>query len=124
MNTMRVQFGVQEDARRAVLDVLAGVKALNERERARLASGLVVALREAGCLASSVEQHYDATQAAGLISRCTKYVGHQARDGFFGPVLRDDKGWLIPASGLQRWLDARLFSDSTISSLKEEDQAA
>lgn len=116
MTPVRVQFGVQEDARRAVLDVLAGerhAKLLNDRQRSQLAHELVAALREAGCLASAVEQHYDATQTAQLISRCSKFVGLEAKAGRFGPVMRDDKGWLIPASGIQRWLDARTFQVRT-----------
>jgi hypothetical protein len=112
MTAVRVQFGVQEDARRVVADVLASVPALSDRERSRLAAELVAQLRDAGCLASAVEQHYNAAQTALLISRCPKYVGAQAKAGRFGPVMRDDGGWLIPASGIQRWLSARLFFPS------------
>lgn len=113
MTAVRVQFGVQEDARRAVLaalEVLPDAQRLEPLQRARLASKLTLALRDAGCLASAVEQHYDAQQTAGLIQRCAKYVGLQAKAGQFGPVCRDDRGWLIPASGIQRWLDGRLFA--------------
>jgi hypothetical protein len=129
MNTVRVQFGVQEDARRVIADVLADghhSKLLNDRQRARLAQVLTSALRDAGCLASAVEQHYDAQQTAVLIQRCSKYVGLQARAGAFGPVMRDDKGWLIPASGIQRWLEARLFAGSAagVFSAKKEGEAA
>lgn len=127
MTTVRVQFGVQEDARRVALEVLADghySKLLNDRERSRVASMLVAALRDAGCLAQSVEQHYDATQTAVLIRRCSKYVGLQARAGGFGPVMRDDGGWLIPATGIQRWLDARLFLPVEISPSNVEGKAA
>lgn len=106
----RVQFGVVEDARRVALQALAAVP--DARLRARLAGEVTTALREAGALAQAVEQHYNARQVAELIARCPDYVCAQAKAGAFGPVMRDDGGWLIPASGVQAWLARRVFTGS------------
>jgi hypothetical protein len=110
LTATRVQFGVTEDARRAVFAALAPVE--DARRRARLANEVTSALRAEDLLAQSVEQHYNARQVADLVSRHPDYIAAQAKAGKFGPVMRDDGGWLIPASGVQAWLAARVFSGS------------
>lgn len=112
MLAVKVQFGVLEDARRVVLDSLNECPSLDARSRARLASVLVAALRDAGLLAQSVEQHYSATQVANLLNRSSKHVAQQAKAGAFGPVALDDGGYLIPASGVQQWLDRRILGSN------------
>lgn len=98
---MRVSVGTLEDARRAVFSVLQG---FDHRKRAQVCAGVVESLRAAGVLGAVVDQHYSAAELARLLGRCPEYVSDQARKGAFGPVMRDAKGWLIPASGVNRWL--------------------
>lgn len=116
-----MEFGTLEDARRVVQDALSQAPTLSARERSRLSAELVADLRDKGLLAQCQEQLYTAVQAARLISRSPKYVAQQAKAGALGPVGLDDGGWLIPASGLQRWFTARLFLSSNSS---QEEQAA
>lgn len=118
MTVVRVQFGVQEDARRVALDLLAGCGDLDSRQQARLAAELVARLRDAGLLQQSVEQHYSALEAGRLVGRGKKYMQAEARAGRIPGAKIDDGGWLLPASGLQRWLDAKLFSAAKSSEVQ------
>jgi len=108
---LRVEFGSVEDARRAVFSVLMET-GLTERERSRTAGAVVSRLRSAGLLGQVIEQHYSAAQVAGLLGRCAEYVVKLAKAGQFGPVARDEGGWIIPASGVQSWLSSRTVSTS------------
>lgn len=103
----RVEFSVVEDVRRALFLELEG---LPERQRSKLALRLTAKLRDGGWLTSGVEQHFKAVETAALISRTPEFVVKQCKAGRFGPVYRDDGGWLVPASGVQSWLAERLFS--------------
>lgn len=106
VNITRIQLSTLDDARRVVLDLLDCVP---ERSRGRLAGQVVAALRDAGLLAASIEEHYSAAQVARFLGRSAEWVSDRARAGDFGRVVRDDGGWLIPASGVQRYLDAHSF---------------
>jgi hypothetical protein len=101
-----VRCSVPAEARRAVFLILDG---LPERQRSALAGRVVAALRDAKLLASSVEQHFNATETARLVSRSPEYVVREFKAGRFGPVYRDDGGWLVPASGIESWLERRRF---------------
>ena len=101
---LRVEFSTVEDARRRVFFELASLP--DERKRARLAGSIAASLRDAGLLARSVEQHYSAADLGALLGRSAEHVGKLARRGEFGPVAKDAGGYLIPASGVQSWLDA------------------
>ena len=111
---MRVEFSSVEDVRRVLFLELEGA-GLSQRERSRVAGVLTGKLRAAGLLAGSVEQHYSAVQVAALLNRGDDYVCRLARSGKFGPVMRDDGGWIIPASGVQAWL-----ASVTVASSSEE----
>lgn len=109
MTMVRVEFGVIEDARHVIY---AGLDGLEPRAQARLANKLTAALREAGLLSQAVEQHYNLRQLCALVGRCEKHLKAELIAGRFGTVMRDDGGWLVPASGVQGWLVARVFSGS------------
>jgi hypothetical protein len=106
MQETRVIFDAWSDARNVVFKALEG---LPPRERSRLASAVVDALRGAHLLAQAVEQHYSAVQFAALLGRSDEYVMGLIRKGLLKPVMRDGRGWLIPASTCQRWLDEHTF---------------
>jgi len=103
---VRVEFGAVEDARRVVLGALAGVP---ERQRARLAARVVADLRAAGCLGAVVEQHFSAQDCAALLGRSPRHVADECKRGNFGRVFFDAGGWMIPASGVEAWLQAREY---------------
>lgn len=109
---VRVKFSTLEDARRVVVDVLAGVRGVSEASRGRIAGAIVADLRDARLLAASIEQHYSAVQVASLLGRSVEWVTQRAKAGAFGPVSVDGGGYLIPASGVQRYLDGCVFSGS------------
>jgi excisionase family DNA binding protein len=119
MQETRIISDVYADAKRAVFSALDG---LTPREQARRASAIVRALRAAGLLARGIDCHYSAKEAAAVLGRSDEYVMKLIRDGKLQPVSRDDRGWLIPASTLQQWLDDHAFhafsKSSRISSLK------
>jgi hypothetical protein len=69
-------------------------------------------LRDASLLARTVEQHYTARQMAKLINRSEEYVSKLCTTGQLGNVSRDDRGWMIPTSSVQRWLDLHRFEKS------------
>jgi len=73
-----------------------------EAEKAELRRGLFLAGQ--GLM---VEQHYNAAEVAELVRRSAKHVVQEARRGAFGRVFFDSGGWLIPASGVAAWLEAR-----------------
>lgn len=62
----------------------------------------------------AIEQHYNATRVAALLGRCDEWVVRRIKAGDFGPVSRDDGGWLIPASSVNRYLAKHVFSGSVI----------
>jgi hypothetical protein len=81
-----------------------------QRLRERAAFVIVSALRDAGFFAGAVEQHYSAVTVARLLSRSPEYITQQVKRGAFGRVFRDGAGWMIPASGVRRWLEDRALS--------------
>lgn len=96
------------DAARRV--ALARLVWLPVRSRERAAASVAEALWRAGFFSGQVEQHYSAARVAELVGRCPEHVVSQVKAGQFGPVFRDAGGWIIPASGVQRWLASRLVS--------------
>jgi hypothetical protein len=98
---LRVEVSVVEDARRAVFCCFAGV--LPDPKRMQVATVLTRALRAAGLLGQSIEQHYSAADVARLLGRSPDWVLARIRAGDFGACSRDSE-WLIPASGVQSWL--------------------
>lgn len=106
--SVRVVFSSLEDARRAVffeLGRFAGRK-VTEQERSKAASRIAAALRDAGLLGHSVEQHYSAAQVAALCGqRTSAWAVKHAKAGDFGAVFFDGGNWLIPASGVLDYLD-------------------
>lgn len=109
---VEVRFSPVEDIRRALFFELA---ILPDRQRAAVANRLAAKLRDDGWIAQSIEHHYKAVDAARLISRTPEYVVKECKAGRFGRVYRDDGGWLIPASGIQQWLERRIFGSSLAS---------
>lgn len=109
---MRVQFSSLEDVRRVLFSALNGI--VTSRQQSRLASVIAATLRDAGLLGSSVEQHYSAAQVASLLGRSPAWVVKHAKLSHFGPVSWDD-GLLIPASGVNAYLD-----EHRVSSLPEK----
>lgn len=107
---VEVRFSTVDDVRAAVFSELA---VLPDRQRAALANRLTAKLRHGGWLGASIEQHYKATEAARLIGRTPEFVVKECKAMRFGLVYRDDGGWLIPASGIQQWLERRIFGAST-----------
>ena len=103
-------------ARRAVL--LALGDSLPVQKRGLVAMRIVDALRAGGFI-GGIEQHYSATRFAMLIERCDEYVTKQIRLLKIAPVYRDDRGWMIPASSGQRWLDEHTFEKSREVSAKD-----
>lgn len=104
---LRVELSACDDARRAVFSVLAGPGGLSQAQARRLAGLVAVELRANRLLSCSLEQHFKASEVALLVSRSLEHVVQQAKAGEFGQVMRDAGGWLIPASGVQAWLDRR-----------------
>jgi len=111
-----VHFSTVENVRRALFSNLEG---LPERQRSALAAKLTRVLRDGGWLASSVEQHYKASQVAALVSRTPEHVVKECKDGRFGTVYRDDGGWIVPASGVQAWLNRKIYSGSLAATPSE-----
>lgn len=111
IETVRVEFSTLEDVRRVLFLELA---LLPERQRADVARRITAKLRDGGWLATSVEQLYKASQVAGLVSRSCEHVVKECKAGRFGTVYRDDGGWLIPASGVQAWLDRKQYSQAEV----------
>jgi excisionase family DNA binding protein len=108
MSEFKLTVDVFGEARRAVFMALDG---LQPRERSRAATAIVERLRAAGLLARGIEYHYSATDAAKLIGRSDEYVTERCMSGELSPVMRDGRGWLIPASTLQKWLDEHTFRE-------------
>jgi hypothetical protein len=113
---LQVRISTVEDARRAVFSSLdeSGLSAAKQRT---VANSITARLRRDGLLASSVEQLYKASEVALLVSRSPEHVVKEAKAGRFGAVFFDAGGWLIPASGVQAWLDQRAFA--SVETLKE-----
>jgi hypothetical protein len=100
---LRVRFSTVEDARAALFSCLEGV--LPDVKRSRLADRMAANLRDAGLLGQSVEQHYSAQDVARLCGyRSSAWAVKHAKLGHFGPVACDGGDWLIPASGVNRYL--------------------
>lgn len=118
---VRVVFSSLEDARRVVfleLGQFTGRK-LSELERAKVASRLAAALRDAGVIAGSIEQHYSAAQVAALCGqRTSAWAVKHAKQGDFGAVFFDGGNWLIPASGVRDYLDRHAVCVGTMSQLE------
>lgn len=110
-NICRVEFSRVEDARRVVFRLLDGL--LSERQRARVASCIAAELRDVGLLGSSVEEHYSAEGLAQRIERSAGYVSKEIAKLRLAPVLRDARGYLIPASSANAWLARYVFESST-----------
>ncbi len=106
---VEVRFSSVDDVRALVFSELS---VLPDRQRAAVANKLTSKLRSGGWLGASIEQHYKAVDAARLIGRCPEFVVKECKAGRFGRVYRDDGGWLIPASGIQEWLERRIFGSS------------
>lgn len=106
---VEIRFDTLKDVRAALFLELAD---LPDRQRAVLASRLAAKLRDGGWLADAIEQHYNATATAEKIGRTPEHVVKECKAGRFGVVYRDDGGWLIPASGIQSWLERRIFGGS------------
>lgn len=106
---LRVEQSCVQDCRRAVFLILQESGLSPARQRS-LANAITGQLRDRGLLASSVEQLYKASAVARLVSRTPEHVAKEAREGQFGVVFFDAGGWLIPASGVQAWLDRRVFA--------------
>lgn len=102
-----VEFSAPASVRAAVFEILED---LPHRQRAKLANQIADRLRRAGLLACGIEQHLRAVDVARLLSRTPEFVVKEAKAGRLGPVARDDGGWLIPASGVQSWLAARMIT--------------
>ncbi len=91
----------------AIFDALEAAQLeLTPAERASFARELFFRLSR------DVEQHYSAADAATLLGRTPEYVVQQIRKHQFARVSRDGGGWLIPASSIQRWLEAHSFDVS------------
>ena len=121
-NVVQVEFGPVEEARRVVLAALG--EAVSPAQAARLASVVTARLRNAGLL-GGVERHYSAATTGLLLSRSPEHVVAQIKLGRFGVCYRDDGGWLVPESGVQGWLAARVFSGSQkLTTAKENGRAA
>jgi len=105
---LHVRISTVEDARRAVFSCLADA-GLSPAKQRTIANGITAKLRADALLASSVEQLYKASEVAVLVSRSPEHVVKEAKAGKFGAVFFDAGGWLIPASGVQAWLDRRAF---------------
>jgi hypothetical protein len=118
---VRVVFSSLEDARRAVfleLAQFAGRK-LTEQERSRAASRIAAALRDAGVIAGSIEQHYSAAQVAALCGqRTSAWAVKHAKQGDFGAVFFDGGNWLIPASGVRDYLDRHAFGGCSVAQME------
>ena len=106
---VEVSFSTVKDVRAALFLKLA---ILPDRERAAMASRLAAMLRDDGWLGDAIEVHYNATAVAAKISRTPEFVVKECKAGRFGVVYHDDGGWLIPASGVQSWLERRIFGNS------------
>jgi hypothetical protein len=53
-----------------------------------------------------LEAHYPPKVVAALLGRSERWVIDQAKAGAFGAdVFKDGKGWLLPASGINAYLD-------------------
>lgn len=109
---LQVRLSTIEDARRAVFLILQD-SSLSAAKQRSMANAITAQLREQGLLASSVEQLYKASEVALLVSRTPEHVVAEAKAGRFGVCYRDGGGWLIPASGIQSWLDRRAFTPAT-----------
>lgn len=55
-------------------------------------------------MSRALEAHLPPWRVAALLDRCEKWVIQRAKAGDFGPVFRDDGGWLIPAAGVNEYL--------------------
>ena len=110
---LEVRVSPVDDLRAAVFSVLAE---LPDRKRAAVTSRILQVLKSGRWLAGNIDQHYSAADAARLLGRCPEYIAREAKSGRLGVVYRDDGGWIIPASGLQAWLDRRIFSGSVSES--------
>lgn len=109
MSETRTILEVWAEARRAVYTALS---CLGPRERGPVATRIVDTLRDGGFLAVAVEYHYSGLVVSELLGRSDEYVNVRCKNGVLSPVSRDGRGWLIPASTLQRYLDARIFTPS------------
>ena len=109
MQESRVVVDVWAEARRAAFLALEG---LEPRMQSRLASRVADILRDAGLLAHAVEQHYSAVRLGALLGRSDEHVMQLIHRGKLAPVSRDGRGWLIPASTCQRYLDEHTFGKS------------
>lgn len=109
MSELKITVDVFAEARRAAFLALDG---LPPRERSKVATAIVERLRKAGLLARGVEYHYSAMDLAALLGRCDEYVIKRCMNGELSPVMKDGRGWLIPASTAQRWLDEHTFGKS------------
>ena len=103
---VEVRFAPVDDVR-AVFFAELGM--LSDRQRAATANRLAAAMRAGGWLADPVECHFNARATAAKIGRSPEFVVKECKAGRFGMVYRDDGGWLIPASGIQSWLERRIF---------------
>lgn len=96
----------RERAARVVFSELSRLD-LQERARKRLAQEIARALHAAGFFIGDVEQHYSAVRLAELLARTPEYVAQElCPRSEHGPVYRDNRGWLIPASTALAWLEA------------------
>lgn len=105
---VEISFSALKDVRAALFLIL---DELPDRKRAALASKLAAMLRDGGWLADGIERHYKATSVAEKVSRSPEFIVKECKAGRFGRVYRDDGGWLIPASGVQSWLERRIFGE-------------
>lgn len=103
-------------ARRVVLSAL---DELSPRVRTRLAVAVIDGLAAARLLRAGIEEHYSAKELAALLGRSDEYIVSLIRRNQLSPVSRDGRGWLIPASTAQRWLDEHVFGKSTTFSAKD-----
>jgi hypothetical protein len=57
-----------------------------------------------------LEAHYDVSdvQRRFFPSRSVRWITDHAKAGDFGPAVRDAGGWLLPESGLLRYLASRV----------------
>lgn len=57
-------------------------------------------------MTKALEAHYPPRMVAALLFRSERWVVDAAKRGAFGPrIVKDGGGWLIPASGINAYLD-------------------
>lgn len=104
---------------RARLIVSAAVVGLAPADRAQVARAVLGGLAAAGFFAGSVEEHYTLQQCRQRVPRSLRYLAGEVRAGRVGRVLRDARGWLVPASSLNTWLARFEFSPAVARSKKK-----